>query len=1070
MTNLYGILQVTTHSGGDQIPVVRPFLTLGRAGDNDVILDDPQVSRHHARLAYSEAGYTIADLGSANGTFVNGQPLPPRIPQLVRPGDTIQIGPFALVIQAPQAGVTPPPLPGERVRISSRPQPGLLVQVDGRLHKFPLNKGVLTFGRSKDNDIVVDSPVVSRHHARLEQVGNTFRIVDLGSANGLVYSGQRITEKTLQDGDVLYITDRVALQYRAFIGFVPVVEERVEEEIVERPTQFLDFRAPQLQKDTITIGRDRSNDIVLDHPAVSRFHARIERLGTRYRIRDLKSANGTFVNGERVEKIRWIKEGDEIRIASFKLVFKEDGIEQFDQAGAMRLDALHLQKWVRKDLNLLQDISLSIMPREFVALVGVSGAGKSTLMDALNGFRPATHGVVLINNVNLYRHFDAFRSDMGYVPQEDIIHRELTVYQALDYAAKLRMPADTTPEERHRRIMEVMEALDIAHRKDTPIASLSGGQRKRVSIGVELLTKPGLFFLDEATSGLDPGTEYEMMKLLRKLADEGRIIILITHATKNVMMCDKVIFLAKGGNLAFYGPPEEALEYFDQFRTPEERRIEEMEFDKIYGILDDPQRGTPEQWAERFRKTSQYRKYVVERLRQVKPPKGEVRTTIARQRPGAAVRRVSALRQFLVLSSRNLRIMRQDIRSLVLMLAIAPLIGMLDFITWKRHAFDIQKGDASQAFIILFATALICILVGILSSAREFVKESHIYKRERMVNLKIGPYVMSKVWVGVLVAFYQAAVLFAFLALAVKLPNLGTGMYLKFFFTLFLGTMSGFLIGLFISAVAPNENAAQLLIIVVLVPQILFGGGLLPVDQLPLGVGEVISYATSTRWAFEALVTITEVGKDIADDACWQLPEDEREALTEEEKEERGCACLGANLFKDCYFPGLMSKYDPAVDEPEPQKPPEPTKPSLERPEKPEKPVKPTPPPQDASLEQQKEYQEAMEKYQEEMEKYQEEMDEYEQKMNEYQEAWDKYNEEMDDWKDKVDKWQDKYQDWQEARNGAIKKAEGLISSMYDKYGKTFDVNLYSRWGAQSIIMLVLFGLIFYCQKRKDVV
>ena len=104
------------------------------------------------------------------------------------------------------------------------------------------------------------------------------------------------------------------------------------------------------------------------------------------------------------------------------------------------------------------------------------------------------------------------------------------------------------------------------------------------------------------------------------------------------------------------------------------------------------------------------------------------------------------------------------------------------------------------------------------------------------------------------------------------------------------------------------------------------------------------------------------------------------------------------------------------------------------------------------------------------MEKYQEEMDEYEQKMNEYQEAWDKYNEEMDDWKDKVDKWQDKYQDWQEARNGAIKKAEGLISSMYDKYGKTFDVNLYSRWGAQSIIMLVLFGLIFYCQKRKDVV
>jgi ABC-type multidrug transport system ATPase subunit len=179
---------------------------------------------------------------------------------------------------------------------------------------------------------------------------------------------------------------------------------------------------------------------------------------------------------------------------------------------------------------------------------------------------------VLVNGIDVYRNFDAIRNEIGYVPQRDIIHMELTVYQALDYAARLRMPRDTSKAERHKRITEVLEDLDLVHRKDVQISGLSGGQQKRVSIGVELLTRPGLFFLDEPTSGLDPGTETAFMHLMRRLADQGRTIVMVTHATKNVMLADKVVFLARGGYLAWFGPPDEALAYFDQYRTERERR------------------------------------------------------------------------------------------------------------------------------------------------------------------------------------------------------------------------------------------------------------------------------------------------------------------------------------------------------------------------------------------------------------------------------------------------------------------------------------------------------------------
>ncbi len=379
------------------------------------------------------------------------------------------------------------------------------------------------------------------------------------------------------------------------------------------------------------------------------------------------------------------------------------------------------------------------------------------------GYRPATHGQVLVNNIDIYRYFDSIRNEIGFVPQRDIIHMELTVYQALEYAARLRMPADVTKEERHQRIMEVLMDLDLAHRKDVQISGLSGGQQKRVSIGVELLTKPGLFFLDEPSSGLDPGTETALMHLMRRLADQGRTIILITHATKNVMLSDKVVFLARGGYLAWFGPPDAALKYFDQFRSERDRRARSMEFDEIYAVLDDPSKGKAEEWARRFAESSHYQEFCSQtsfqpgscgtrRGRFIINGRFYAKGSGHQTHQQATAEVVSpALRQFTILSSRNLKILTRDRISLILMLFIPPLVGMLDVMLsfiLGRDLFSYTDGSMQNISITLFQPAIFAIMVGALSTMREFVKEAEIYRRERLVNLKVLPYVTSKYWVA----------------------------------------------------------------------------------------------------------------------------------------------------------------------------------------------------------------------------------------------------------------------------------------------------------------------------------
>lgn len=1058
---------------GEKINLSNLSMTIGRDAASDFQMDVDVVSRQHARITFTAGGYVIEDLGSRNGTFVNEQRI--QTAHILKNGDLIALGTDVemrvvfpvpekiegertISIQDDMNNVTMSLIPpdasdqtivSQQIPLPEAIPPRLVINESGKDPKFiTLTADRVKIGRYEDNDVVLDNRFVSRHHAELEKRGQDYYLIPSSNfSNSLLLDGQPVMAPTrLSNGAKIRLGgyapgEMVSLDYLS-----PAVEGQ----------QVIKFA----EKKLMSIGRDPSNAIVLPAPAVSRFHAEVEQVGQRFRVRDLHSSNGTFVNGKPVTGETWVHPGDAIQIGPYRFVVAEGQFSGSDQSEGVSVDIYNLNKQVSKSLNILQDISLAFKPKEFVVVVGQSGSGKSTLVDAIAGYRPATHGDVIVNKtINVYKEFDAIRSNIGYVPQKDIIHMELTVFQALNYAAQLRMPADTPVAERVKRIEEVMDDLDLSHRRDTQISKLSGGQQKRVSIGVELLTKPGLFFLDEPTSGLDPGMETELMRLMRRLADQGRTIVMITHATKNVMLADKVVFMGRGGYLAWFGPPEEALAYFDQYRTERDRRAGPMEFDHIYTLLDQAELGTPAEWAERFRKHSAYGKYNSE-------PSGEdtrpqiTATAATVSKPLARRNQVSALRQFLILSARNIKILTVDKFGLALLLLTAPLLASLDFVLASgvgRNPLSFKDGDFYSVIITLIVLTNTAILVGALAFMRELVKEREIYKRERMVNLKLSSYIMSKIWVCLVLAFYQAIcyTLIHFLAFE---NTAGTSGIVLFYITMYLLTVAGMMIGLFASALAPNANTAPLLLILFIIPQMVLSGALV---SLPI----FAEAPASSHWAFQAFMGIEGAGSDVAHDACWALPASQRDNLTLDYKNSN-CTCMGENALRQssCNFPALGSFYTAAFDTQDPIKPTEPG-PQPAEPTPPEPPAAPADP---NNLPELQGYVSALNTYNEQAAKSQ----------SDYKDQINAWRNQQDQYKTNLETYQKDLTDLMEKRAIAVGSAESTIKGFKKTYGWTFldkkNPSTYlptiaKTWLAQLAIILIVFVGTVIVQKRREV-
>lgn len=730
--------------------------------------------------------------------------------------------------------------------------PVLTVQYNDETKEISLNEPRFTIGRSRENNIVLPLTTVSRLHAVLTRGPEGYVITDQNSTNGLLYQGAKVTERLLADGDVIRIGDE--------LGNIATLTYHDLTRPAQGNVQTLQF-TDSLQ--IITIGRSSDNNLRLNYPQVSTNHAVIRRQGGVAMLEDLGSTNGTFIRGYRVMPHApvQIEPGEIIYIAGYRLAYQGNALTQPD-SGSVRLDIIGLNKTVNKGAtSLLNDISLSIQPKEFVAIVGGSGAGKSTLMDALNGFRPASYGKVLINGEDYYENAATYRQTLGYVPQDDIIHSNLTVERALYYAAKLRLPKDVSEKEIEQRVAEVLEDVEMSGRRKLEVARLSGGQRKRVSIAVELLAKPNLFYLDEPTSGLDPGLDKRMMFLLRRLADQGRTIILVTHATNNLAACDKVIFMAPGGRLAFFGPPKEALQFFGV-----------GEFADIYSLLEQTSTSGAE-WAARFRQSDFYRHYISAPLAQVPaarqpvpapaqnaaPQNGSWKELVANSKAEKrSLNKTSSWRQFMILTRRYFELVLRDKVNLLVLLLQAPIIGLVLALVAGDNIFADGKQPVTTQRV-LFILAVVAVWFGTSNAAREITKENAIYMRERLVNLKVLPYIMSKVAVLSGLCFIQSVTLVGIVMLRSGVPGNGAFLpgWLEMIIATWLTTLAGMGMGLLVSALFNNADKAGSIVPILLVPQIILAGLIFPLE----GASKTLSFAVISRWSVESLGTTANLNR-----------------------------------------------------------------------------------------------------------------------------------------------------------------------------------------------------------------
>ncbi|MEH2434452.1 MAG: ATP-binding cassette domain-containing protein [Nostoc sp.] len=729
----------------------------------------------------------------------------------------------------------------------------LVLEKQGSILRFELNRSQHIIGRDRTiADLVVpeDWAVVGKCQATLKQEGEDYRIYDgdgtKPSTNGLYLNQIRITPDSgysLKHETEIRIgqnpQNQVLLKH-----YNPGQSATGTTADTAMPTTSGISKSISLKNRSLLLGRDYDATLTLDAPTVSRRHATIDTDGQgRYILRD-HSANGVFVNGQRVNGSIVLTPGAIIRIGPFTLALRGNELNFLDQGNQIRIDACNLVIQ-DKDKRRLDDVSLPIQPGQFVALVGGSGAGKSTLMRTLLGIESTTQGVVYLNGENLRHNFHLYRTHIGYVPQDDIIHQDLKVAEVLTYAAKLRLPPDINVAE---VVEKTLQAVEMSHRRHAKVSQLSGGQRKRVSIGVELLADPKLFFLDEPTSGLDPGLDKRMMQLLRKLADQGRTVILVTHATTNIKLCDRVVFLGQGGRLCYFGPPQECLKFFGV----------QDDFADIYNQLENPENVIDQ--AYKFYQSDDYRYYIENHL------------SVGNQTPQSNTsqqsnNKVSLWKQFNLLTQRYFQIQKRDKVNLTLALLTAPIsISLMTLALRDQNPLVLgDKPDAALASLalrVLFVFTCAVLWVGLSSSLQEIVKESAIYLRERLVNLSLFAYLSSKVAILAGLAVLQTLLMAIIILIFFKSPQPELISWpLGLAITSFLTLLSSISLGLLVSAFVKNVSQANSSLPLLLLPQIIFSGVLFKME----GTGTIVSWFMLSRWsvgAYGALVNLNAMVPD----------------------------------------------------------------------------------------------------------------------------------------------------------------------------------------------------------------
>ncbi|MGW0908999.1 FHA domain-containing protein [Streptomyces sp. NPDC002853] len=703
-------------------------------------------------------------------------------------------------------------------------------------------------GRDPLSDVVIDDARVSWHHAVLHAERDHWTIEDEHSTNGTYADGQRVQEWDVGAGSVLRFGSVTDGPRAVLVGRTPPPPAAPERpSAVRTPSAATGtFRQPTtvrpLPARTVRIGRAADNDLVIDDLVVSRRHAELRVLadGT-YEIVDLGSHNGTYLNGQPVGRAP-VAAGDIVGVGHRAYCLVGDQLQEYVDTGEVSLDVQELTVAVDKGRKTLLDrVSFPVGEKCLLAVVGPSGAGKSTLLNALTGLRPADDGTVLYDGRDLYRDYAELRQRIGLVPQDDILHAQLTVRRALGYAAELRFPQDTEKAERRARVDEVIRELGLEQRVDQPIHSLSGGQRKRVSVALELLTKPSLLFLDEPTSGLDPGMDRSVMHMLRGLADDGRTVIVVTHSVLSLDGCDRLLVLAAGGRIAYYGPPKDALPFFGFDEWPEA-------FEAFEGDRD-------RDWAGEYRHSPLHQRYIVNSSAQPPMPQSGAGPVAAFAPPPKAQSWGSQLR---TLVRRYTAALGADRTFLAIMIALPFVMGAM---ARALSGSKLTQETAMNALLILCVGG---VLTGAANAVRELVKERVIYRRERAVGLSRSAYLMSKVVVLGTITVLQAVVLtlVALLGVDLNAPG-GEGVLLpplvEITVAVAMLAFTAMMLGLLVSALVRKEEVTMPLLVLLAIVQVVFCGALLKLHGVP-GV-EQLAWLVPSRWALGAMAGTIGLGR-----------------------------------------------------------------------------------------------------------------------------------------------------------------------------------------------------------------
>jgi ABC-type multidrug transport system ATPase subunit len=799
-------------------------VVIGRDLRADVRIAHPLISRAHLVLRFDQGRWVAIDNGSLNGMYANGR----RVPAIdIQDGQQINIGNpdgpgLTFEVGRHQGSVGSPPQTTS-VALASRPNPSWPAP------PTPTSRPV---GASHPQPMYPSGPQPPRYPPGPQVRPSSPSAPQAYPSSPSAYAPS--AAPPVHPAPVPQPISSPGLESVTQMG--PTAAPRSSDgNLATSMLKILRPGSPQkAPAGSLKIGRATDNDIVIPDVLASRHHATLIPGPSGTEIRDNRSINGTFVNGARVESAM-LNEGDTVTIGNVDLVFRGGTLvrgsatEADTRTGGLEV---HGVTWtIEGNKTLLDNISISARPGTLTAVIGPSGAGKSTLARLVAGYTHPTSGTVSFEGHDIHAEYASLRSRIGMVPQDDVVHGQLTVRQALMFAAELRLPPDTNKADREQVVNEVLEELEMTKHLDTRVDKLSGGQRKRASVALELLTGPSLLILDEPTSGLDPALDRQVMTMLRQLADAGRVVLVVTHSLTYLDVCDQVLLLAPGGKTAFYGPPNQigtsmgTTNWADIFST----------------VAGDPD--------------AAHRRFLAQHGPPPPPPPAAKPTDLGKPT------KTSLPRQFSTIARRQMRLIVSD-RGYFIFLAFLPFImGVLSLSVPGDVGFGvpvpaIKGGEApnepGQILVLLNVGA---IFMGTALTIRALIGERAIFLREQAVGLSTSAYILAKVFVFAGFALMQSAIV---VGINVWGKKWGPGAVtsgavipprtLELYTDMAACCVAAAMTGLALSALAKSNEQIMPLLVIAIMSQLVFQGGMIPVTGR-VGLDQ-LSWITPARWGF----------------------------------------------------------------------------------------------------------------------------------------------------------------------------------------------------------------------------